>query len=148
MINNKLKHSLKNNFETVLCIGEHTKKIDEDNTSFRIKKILFRQLSECLNGINPEDVKKLSIAYEPVENIGKDCALNSDQLLKIQENIRTWLEVRFGKEISKKINFYYGGSINNKNINDYLKFVDGVIVGTFSPNPAKFKSVLKSLINY
>ena len=148
MINNKVKHALKNNFETVLCIGEHTKRTDEDNTSFRIKKILFKQLSECLSGIKPEEVKKLSIAYEPVDNIGKSDALNSDQLLKIQENIRTWLEVRFGKEISQKIKFYYGGSISSKNVNDYLKFVDGVLVGTSSVNPTKFKSLLKNLINY
>lgn len=65
-INTKIVNCLHYNLKPILCVGENARTKNETANSFRIKKIIFSQLNECLKGIKEEEIKNITIAYEPV----------------------------------------------------------------------------------
>jgi triosephosphate isomerase len=65
-INTKLINCLHYKLKPILCVGENARSKKEDSNSFRVKKIVFTQLNECLKGIKENDIKDIIIVYEPV----------------------------------------------------------------------------------
>jgi triosephosphate isomerase len=65
-INSKIVNCLHYNLKPILCVGENVRSKIETSNSFRVKKIVFTQLNECLKGLKEDDIKDVSIAYEPV----------------------------------------------------------------------------------
>jgi triosephosphate isomerase len=65
-INAKVVNCLHYNLKPILCIGENARSKSETANSFRIKKIIFSQLNECLKGVKEEEIKNIIIVYEPV----------------------------------------------------------------------------------
>jgi len=134
LINNKIKGSLRNNLNIILCIGETEEEKNANNTSY----ILEHQLISDLKDI--EDVENIIIAYEPVWAIGSG---------KVPKNEEIEDSIKFIKGIVKrKYNVepkvLYGGSVNKENINAILGIenVDGVLVGSASINPQYLISML------
>jgi len=65
-INTKIINCLHYNLKPILCVGENVRAKNETANNFRIKKIIFSQLNECLKGVKDEDIKNIIIAYEPI----------------------------------------------------------------------------------
>ena len=59
--------------------------------------------------------------------------------------IREELKTLFNEEVAKEIKILYGGSVNDKNVKEYLsnEFVDGALVGGASLDAIKFIELLK-----
>ncbi len=144
-INAKLINSLHYNLKPILCVGENARSKNENSSNFRIKKIVFTQLNECLKGV--KDINDVIIAYEPVWSISSSPnskVADVDDIETMIMNIRFWFETRFGKEKALKLKILYGGSINKDNI---LKFKslfinDGFLVGKASTNLKEYMSIL------
>jgi len=65
-INTKILNCLHYKLKPILCVGENARNKNENSNSFRIKKIVFTQLNECLKGIKEDEIQDVIIAYEPV----------------------------------------------------------------------------------
>jgi triosephosphate isomerase len=65
-INAKIVNCLHYNLKPIVCVGENARSKTETSNSFRVKKIIFTQLNECLKGLKEDGIKDISIAYEPV----------------------------------------------------------------------------------
>lgn len=65
-INTKIINCLHYNLKPIVCIGENARAKNETANNFRIKKIVFSQLNECLKGVKDDELKNITIAYEPV----------------------------------------------------------------------------------
>jgi triosephosphate isomerase len=65
-INKKVKLILERGMFPILCIGETLEQRKAGNTT----QVLKEQLDACLEGIDPDDVRQIVIAYEPVWAIG------------------------------------------------------------------------------
>ncbi len=149
-INSKIANCLHYNLKPIVCVGENVRSKTETSNSFRVKKIVFTQLNECLKGLKEDDIKDVAIAYEPVWAIssvpGSRVAEVDDVEIMII-NIRFWLETRFGKEISKKVKILYGGSINKDNILDFKSILinDGFVIGKASTNLKEYSALLTNL---
>ena len=141
-INKKVKSSLTSGLRPILCVGENAR--DEDHSYFSLVKA---QLEGCLSGVSKESISRVIIAYEPVwaisTTIGRKDATPED-FLEMSIFIRKVLVDKFGIK-TKMSSIIYGGSVNDKNVGDFLKHesADGVLVGNASLNQEKFSKIVK-----
>ena len=152
-INAKIVNCLHYNLKPILCVGENIRSKTETSNSFRIKKIVYTQLNECLKGFKEDDIKDISIAYEPVwaiSSVPGSRVAEVDDVEVMLINIRFWLETRFGKEISKNVKILYGGSINKDNILNFKSIIidDGFLIGKASTNLKEYSTLLTNLKNF
>ena len=141
-VNKKIKASLAAGLVPILCVGENVR--DESHSYFNFVKT---QLEECLLSVSKTIISKIIIAYEPIWAISstpnrKD-ATSADSL-EMAIFIRKVLSDKFGKE-AIQMRIIYGGSVNEKNAEDFLKNggVDGLLVGRASLDAKKFIEIIK-----
>ena len=134
LINLKIKTALKNGLKVIFCIGEKIK----DKRNKKTNLILSKQIKLGLKGVN---LNNIIIAYEPVWAIGSGMIPKSDELFKTINFIKS--------KFRKKLKILYGGSVNNKNINELktIRNIDGFLVGGASQNSKKFIDIIKKTYN-
>ncbi|MBQ9071651.1 MAG: triose-phosphate isomerase [Bacilli bacterium] len=137
-INKKIKSSLKANLKVILCIGETKEELD------LLKKdiVLKRQIRDAL--INIDDISDIIIAYEPVWSIGTNKIPQKQEII----STITYIKSLVYKMYKKDIKVLYGGSINEKNINDLksVKEIDGFLIGSASINPIQFTQIINKVL--
>lgn len=138
-INQKIKLCLKNKLKVILCIGE----TNEEKRNGKTEKVLEKQIIENLEGI--KNLKNVIIAYEPVWAIGTK---KTPTIKDID------IHIRYIKQLVKKhYNFnnicvVYGGSVNDKNIEEISKIesLNGVLVGGSSTDPDEFIKIVEIML--
>ena len=134
LINLKIKSALKSGLKVIFCIGETLKEKRKRVT----KKVLIRQINLGLNEIRNKN--NIIVAYEPVWSIGTGV---------IPKNNELYETINFLKRKIKKNKILYGGSVNEKNI-EQLKSIDnldGYLIGGASQDPKKFIDIIKKTYN-
>jgi len=141
-INKKIKSALAAGLQPILCVGEKIR--DENHDYFNLVKM---QLLECLIGISKNSISKVIVAYEPIWAISstpnrKDAMPEDSKEMAIF--IRKILSDKFSPEASK-IRIIYGGSVNEKDAENFLKNggIDGLLPGRASLDPKKFSQIVK-----
>ena len=146
-INKKIKMALSFNLMPILCIGEKERDENHEYLNF-IKK----QIEECLSGIFKDSVSKIIIAYEPVWAIGKSAKREASpqEFDEMRIFIKKVLSDKFGAKTIEKLKIIYGGSVNSKNAEEFLKNgqTDGFLVGRDSLDAKKFAEIIKILVPY
>ena len=142
MINKKIKAVLNSGLSPIVCIGDRKKDSAED-----VKEIS-TQLEKDLAGLESFDLSNLIIMYEPVWAIsttkGGRVATAKDAIEGVNY-IKKELDRLFGKDLSQKTKFLYGGSVNSENIKDFIfeAKLDGVLVGGASLKDQEFINTVK-----
>ena len=142
IINKKIKAALPAGLRPILCVGETSR--DENHSYFNLIKT---QIEECLAGISKNLVSKIIIAYEPVWAISTTPDrrnATADDSREMVIFIRKILSDKFGEE-SSKMKIIYGGSVNEKDAENFLKNggVDGLLVGRASLDAGKFVEITR-----
>lgn len=139
-INMILKSIFKTNITPILCVGE-TKLENELNIQREIIKI---QLTKTLDGLNPEQVKKIIIAYEPIWAIGTGVSASADIAETMHLVIRNLIRKKYGSIIADNIRIIYGGSVTSNNAENLIKCanVDGFLIGTSSLDCNSFSDII------
>jgi triosephosphate isomerase len=140
-VNKKIKIALSFGLIPIVCIGEEER--DENHEYFNIIK---SQIEECFDGLNKAILSRIIIAYEPVWALSttedrKD-ATPADSL-EMVIFIKKVISDKFGgKFVMPRI--IYGGSVDEKNCNDFLNNggVVGALVGGASLNAEKFLKII------
>jgi len=137
-INKKVKAALECNLKPILCVGETLEQRHEGET----KEVVKNQLLMGLEGV--EDIRKVTIAYEPVWAIGTGENATPTQAEEVHGYIRSLMEGRYNKESAHKLRILYGGSVNPGNINSLMDIedIDGALVGGASVDLEKFKKLI------
>ncbi|MEG2457438.1 MAG: triose-phosphate isomerase family protein [Bacilli bacterium] len=117
----KLEKSLLGKMNTILCVGETSKK---ENAN----KIILKQLKFLLSETNKDNIGYLSIAYEPTYLVESNDALQIDELDKTIKYIKKYIK----KVYSYDIEVYYGGGVTFNNYKEILNVTDGVLFGKIS----------------
>ncbi|MBI2670210.1 MAG: triosephosphate isomerase [Candidatus Yanofskybacteria bacterium] len=151
VINKKIGAALGAGVTPVLLVGERNRGDDR-------KQVLETQLTADLAGLTADQVGKVLITYEPVWAISTTPGAEPDTPENTLEAIKIIQELLgFGLAYSAEVasaakagqvsgfRFLYGGSINKKNVADFLKYPEifGAVIGGASLRKKEFGDVLK-----
>lgn len=139
-INKKVKRAIESQIQPLLCIGETL----EERTAGKTEEILKRQLTECLAGLNAQQLATLIVAYEPVWAIGTDQVATPETAQTAQAFCRKQLQELFGEEVAKHTPILYGGSVKPENAKELLSQhdIDGLLVGGASLSVNAFSQIV------
>ncbi|MBI2100196.1 MAG: triose-phosphate isomerase [Candidatus Vogelbacteria bacterium] len=142
VINWKVKAALRAGLKIILCVGETAR----DHEGHYLK-VIKHQLEQNLKQISRGYFQDIIIAYEPVWAIGA-AAKSSDTPDAFHQQsiyIRKVLSAMAGKEQAMRTSILYGGSVNVKNAEAFLRegAADGLLVGRASLRPDHFIQILK-----
>lgn len=141
LVNKKLKSAFENGLTPILCVGEKWEERERGKT----EEVIIKQINKALEGLNKDMVEKLVIAYEPVWAIGTGHSAKGEDANEVACLIRKIISENYSKDIAQKVRIQYGGSVNPKNISEFLSQpeIDGALVGGASLNPQTFWEIVK-----
>ena len=130
-INEKVKRLFEENITPILCIGES--KEQRENIDF--KAFLEEEITTALAGLTEEQKSKVIIAYEPIWSIGTGIIPIEEQIIDVFD---------FIKEKLPTTKVLYGGSANVNNIEmlNKIKQIDGYLLGGLSLKPEELQTFL------
>lgn len=130
----KLYKSLSSKFNTILFIGELSKM---RNPISYLKK----ELNYYLRDIEENNIKYLSICYEPyIMGVSTEIK-DYNRLKKIIDFIKEYIN----KKYDENINVFYGGNVTKENIKEILEITNGILLGKASTSIDTLKEVIKEL---
>jgi triosephosphate isomerase len=140
-VNRKIKAAVAKGLKPVLCIGETQAQREAENTFLTLDK----QVSDGLKGLDPELLKDLVLAYEPVWAIGTGHTAGPDQVDEVHRFLRDLLGKRISPDLARTVRILYGGSVKPDNISELMRItdVDGALVGGASLDAKTFTEIVK-----
>jgi triosephosphate isomerase len=132
----KAKIAFKHNITPIICVGETL----ETRTKSDYLKFLIDQTIESLPQLGDIEKNNIIIAYEPIWSIGTGKIPSITQIEEVLNTLKSIPGLGSAK-------FVYGGSVNEKNIDEIcdVKSLDGVLVGGASTDVTKLNSISQAL---
>lgn len=139
----KVNLCLSKSITPIFCCGEPLNIREEGIQNAFVEK----QLNDSLFHLNPEDIQRVVIAYEPIWAIGTGKTASSDQAQEMHAHLRAVLAHKYGKEVAENISILYGGSVKGANAKEIFSQpdVDGGLVGGASLISAEFLQIINAL---
>ncbi len=127
IITDKVNAALEAGLRPILCVGEPLTVREQGSTLDYVRCQLRAVLSEC----SAENIRKITIAYEPIWAIGTGLTATAAQAEEVCECIRTLLRTTYGARVARGISILYGGSMNAGNAAELLarEHIDGGLIG-------------------
>ncbi|MEZ5964466.1 MAG: triose-phosphate isomerase [Planctomycetota bacterium] len=137
----KMQAALANHLLPVLCIGET---LDERKAN-RTDRVLKKQLEAGFEFVQPDQMHRVTVAYEPVWAIGTGEVASIDQIAAAHATIRKWIKSKLGDQAAEICRVLYGGSVKPDNIKAIMAMpdVDGVLVGGASLRAEQFLPIIE-----
>jgi triosephosphate isomerase len=125
-VHKRIQAVLQSKLQAIACIGETL----EERESGRHHSTVAQQLAGGLDGLTPQSLLRIILAYEPVWAIGTGRTASPETAQAMHEYIRSWLSERFG-ESAQGVRILYGGSVKPENIDALMQQpdIDGALVG-------------------
>jgi len=141
IINKKIKAAISAKLKPIFCIGETLKEKESGGT----QDILKSQIEKGLFGISEEEIKNITIAYEPVWAIGTGNSCSLDETQKAILFIREIISKLYPNIIIDNLRVLYGGSVNSENVGSYFNNsgVNGFLVGGASLKSQEFIKIVE-----
>ena len=139
-INKKVLFALANGMDIDLCVGETL----EEREGGRLEKVLADQINIGLEGVTPEQMAHVTIAYEPVWAIGTGKTATPADANSAHEYIRGLIAKKFGKAVAENQIIQYGGSVKPSNVKELMacEHIDGALVGGASLTLEQFLPII------
>jgi triosephosphate isomerase len=140
-INAKVKLALKEGLEVILCVGETLEEREEG----KLEAVLKRQTVEGLKGVDPAQMERVIIAYEPVWAIGTGKTATPDDANQAHALIRDEVTTLFGQSVAESLIIQYGGSVKPSNVKELMamEHIDGALVGGASLSVDQFAPIVR-----
>jgi triosephosphate isomerase (TIM) len=140
-VNQKAKAVLAAGMVPIVCVGETLDQREEGQTH----AVVEGQAERSLAGLDPADLARSAVAYEPVWAIGTGRTASPDDAAEVIDVIRGKIRSDHGDEPAEAIRILYGGSVNAGNIKDIMakRGIDGVLVGGASLDPDSFSAIVR-----
>jgi triosephosphate isomerase (TIM) len=136
----KVPSALAAGLEPILCVGESEEARDAGQT----EAVLEAQLQADLAEVEPTDLARVVIAYEPIWAIGTGRTATPEQAEEAAAFIRD--VVRQRGAAADDVRILYGGSVKPANAAELLgrPEIDGALVGGASLDPADFAAIVEA----
>ncbi len=143
LINKKIAAAIAGGLLPIFCVGE----LLEDREAGKTTQVVADQVKKGLDGVCPERVQAVTIAYEPVWAIGTGRTATPAQAQEVHAMIRSLLEKLYGKDIARALRIQYGGSAKPSNTAELMSQpdVDGLLVGGASLKVEDFAAMVKAI---
>jgi len=140
IVRKKIKASLNDGLNVIVCVGETLQEREEGKTI----KIVQSQVESALMDLELDDYSKFVIAYEPIWAIGTGKNATPEEAEYVHAAIREITGSIFGQD-SELIRIIYGGSVKVDNIKELLamKNIDGALIGGAGLNADSFVKIAK-----
>jgi len=104
-------------------------------------------MNVILSGIQPADMTRAVMIYEPEWAIGSSAAAAPEFVGKRCQFIRQWLRQRFDDHTAQKVPILYGGSVSPENAEALLSGtdLDGFGAGRRGRDPKEFARITRSI---
>jgi triosephosphate isomerase len=141
MVNRKIKACLAAGLLPIVCVGE----LLEERNMGVTREVVERQIGKGLDGLTPEEVAKLVIAYEPVWAIGTGKTATPRQAEEVHHYVRKLITQKSGEAVGKGIRILYGGSVSPDNVKELMaeEDIDGALVGGASLKVDSFVKIVR-----
>ncbi len=141
IIHKKLMASFFSSLKPILCVGER------ERSPGGFSEIIREEISSALRGIPKRFASRLLLAYEPIWAISTTKGAKADTPQNVFETtifIRRIVLDIWGKFAALKVPVLYGGSVNSKNVAQFLsvKGINGLLVGGASLDIKEFSKIL------
>ncbi len=139
-VNKKVKAALSNDLKPIICVGETLEQREQKKTT----EIITTQTNLALEGLSPEQVQNIIIAYEPIWAIGTGKTATSDDANNSIKEIRNKINEIYGQNVSKRVIIQYGGSVKSTNAKELFTTsdIDGGLVGGASLKAEEFSKIV------
>jgi triosephosphate isomerase (TIM) len=137
-----LKAVLRHEMTPIVCVGES----EEERAANQTEAKLEEQVLAALEGLSPEQVAGLVVAYEPLWAIGTGQAASAMDAEDACVFIRSLVAKVAGDPAAAAVRLQYGGSVQGDNATDFMAEpdVDGLLVGGASLQAASFLDVIRA----
>ncbi|MHB8511304.1 MAG: triose-phosphate isomerase [Actinomycetota bacterium] len=141
IVNRKAKAIFKSEMTPIVCVGEQL----EERESGQAEDVVGAQLEGSLDGLSPEQLASMVIAYEPVWAIGTGRNATPDDAQQMCSYIRQAVSKLGGSAAADNVRIQYGGSVKAGNIASIMEGpdVDGALVGGASLDPEEFALIVR-----
>jgi len=143
-VNRKVKTALASNLRPIVCVGETLVQRQAGQTA----AVVTTQIQTGLQGIGPDGMKALVVAYEPVWAIGTGLTATPAQAQEVHQLIRGLLKKMADDKIAQGIRIQYGGSVKAANAKELFSQpdIDGGLIGGAALDAASFMSIVKAAL--
>jgi len=127
IVNKKVKKAIEKDLTPIMCIGETLQERESGITN----QIVEKQVRGGLNGLSPEEISKIIIAYEPVWAIGTGKTATPAQAQDVHKFIRDLISKISNDKVASNLIIQYGGSMKPENAKELLSQpdIDGGLIG-------------------
>jgi triosephosphate isomerase len=138
----KTEAALSVNLIPIVCVGENL----EEKESGKTESIIKQEIKALFLKIDSTLVARIIIAYEPIWAIGTGRSSSSQDANLIIKFIRELFSSKYGSKIAERIRILYGGSVNPKNISEFMNEsdIDGALVGGASLHALSFSQIVRA----
>ncbi len=142
VVNKKVRRAIEESMYTIVCVGE----VLEEREAGKAEEVVISQTKKALDQVSKDDLKNITIAYEPVWAIGTGKTATDSDAEQMCAVIRNTIKEMYGDESASLIRILYGGSVKPNNIKGLMsqENIDGALVGGASLELDSFLS----LVNY
>ena len=139
-VNSRLKTIIGAGLKAIVCVGELELEKDLGITT----EVVSLQTKVALKDITAEQMKNVTIAYEPVWAIGTGKTATAADADRMNGIIRNVIAELYDSDIAEATTIQYGGSMNAANASELLAKVnvDGGLIGGASLKPADFTAIV------
>jgi triosephosphate isomerase (TIM) len=140
MVKKKVAAVLRAGMTPIMCVGETLAEREAGATDAKV----MGQLRLGLDGLNPEAVAGMVVAYEPIWAIGTGRTATPQDAEAVCGSVRVAVESDFGRSAASGLRIQYGGSVNSGTIAALMAQpdIDGALVGGASLDPVEFAQIV------
>ncbi len=141
LVRKKLDAALGAGLKPILCVGE----LLEERKAGRTEDVVTEHVMSALSGRASDEVRKVTIAYEPVWAIGTGETATPEQAQEVHAFIRGLLATKWDDALAQDVRIQYGGSVKPANVAALMAGpdIDGALVGGASLKADSFERIVK-----
>jgi len=142
LINRKVRAALEAGLEVILCVGEKLEQRELGQTD----AINAAQTCVGLAGVKPDQISRVTLAYEPVWAIGTGKTATPADAQNAHKSIRGVVGWLFGDQAAAGMRIQYGGSVKPGNAAELFAQpdVDGGLIGGASLKAEDFLAIVQA----
>ena len=140
-VNKKVLAILANGMTPIMCCGETLEEREAGGTDEKVSG----QVRAGLQGVSPDQVGGLVIAYEPIWAIGTGKTASAEDAQATCAVVRATVADVAGAEAGARVRIQYGGSVKPANAAELMAQpdIDGALVGGASLDPDDFSQIVR-----